>query len=70
MLSFRFLLANVNGETGVLPVVVDAEYEDEAYDIVYFIYGDNVEIVDCSVVSLIDDKEDDDDEDKMEYEVI
>jgi hypothetical protein len=68
MLSFRFLLANVNGETGALPVVVDAEYEDEAYDIVYFIYGDNVEIIECSVIGLRSDDKDEDDD--TEYEVI
>jgi hypothetical protein len=69
MLSYRFLLANVNGETGVLPVVVDADYEDEAYDIVYFIYGDNVEIVDCSVIGLRSNDEEDDD-DKQESEEV
>jgi hypothetical protein len=48
MYSFRFLLNNVDGVKGVLSTSVNACCEEEAYDIIFDEYGEDVEVLECT----------------------
>jgi hypothetical protein len=56
MLSFKFLLDNVEGETGSVSISFNAIDAKEAYDTISYAYGDDVEILECSFTDIVPDE--------------
>jgi hypothetical protein len=52
MKKFNFLLDNAEGETGIFTVSFNAKNEKEAVDTVFFAYGDDVKILECTCTNL------------------
>jgi hypothetical protein len=48
MMSFNFFLSNIPGVVGALSTDVNACCEEEAYDIIFDEYGEDVEVLECT----------------------
>jgi hypothetical protein len=55
MKNFKFLLGNVEGETGTVVANFNARDEKEAYDTISYAYGDDVEILECICTDIASD---------------
>jgi hypothetical protein len=58
MFSFNFLLGNVDGVVGAISTNVSAECEEDAYDIVFEEYGEDIEIIECTCTGPAFDEDD------------